>query len=152
MSENADRPLIETVLQIALDAHSGQVDKAGLPYIRHPLRLMARAETEEQKVTALLHDVIEDSDQTPESLREAGVPAHIVEAVDVLTKRDGEDYEAFISRVMENQLAASVKIRDVEDNMQVQRLNRPLEEADLQRLARYQRSWLRLKRALEADS
>lgn len=150
MSEEG-RPLIEIALQIALDAHSGQVDKAGKPYIHHPLRLMAGAEPEDEKIAALLHDVIEDSEHTPETLAAAGIPEYIVEAVDVLTKRDDEDYEAFISRVMTNRLAAAVKIRDVEDNMYVQRLNRPLEEADLQRLARYQRSWLRLKKVLEEE-
>lgn len=132
--------LVEKSLAIALDAYKGQVDKAGQPYILHPLRLMAKMETEAEQVVALLHDVVEDSDYTPEDLVEAGIPERLVEAVLQLTKNEGESYEHFVQRASSNDLARKVKIADIEDNINVLRLN-TLEDKDLSRVAKYHRAW-----------
>jgi hypothetical protein len=143
--------LLETALQIALTAHAGQQDKAGRPYILHPLRVMGAMHTDEERAVALLHDVIEDGDWDRARLLEAWIPAEVAEAVETLTKRDGEDYAAFIDRVLGNPLAARVKRADIEDNLQVLRLP-TLSDADLARVAKYHAAWRQLTAALAESS
>lgn len=140
--------LIENALQIALTTHAGQQDKAGRPYILHPLRVMAAMQTDAERAAALLHDVIEDGDWDPVRLIDAGIPEQVADAVDTLSRRKGEDYEAFIDRVLENPLAARVKRADLEDNLQVLRLP-SLKDADLIRIAKYHRAWRRLRAAMD---
>ena len=135
--------LIEKSLSIALDAHAGQTDKTGRPYILHPLRIMAKMDADEEMAVALLHDTIEDSDHTAESLLNAGMPSDIVDAVECLTKVYGEDYEQFIERVMKNELAVKVKKADIEDNLNVLRLNKLIDD-DLKRVRKYHEAWKRL--------
>jgi len=132
--------LIEKSLEIALDAYSGQTDKAGKTYILHPLRLMAQMETEEEMAVALLHDVIEDSEYTTEDLLNNGIPAGVVEAVQCLTKKPDENYESFIERVLENKLATKIKQADIEDNINILRLQ-SVNEKDLERVAKYHNAW-----------
>ena len=132
--------LIEKSLSIALQAHSGQLDKAGQSYILHPLGIMAKMDTEVEMVVALLHDVLEDSDYTAESLLQAGIPSNIVDAVQCLTKIDGEDYQQFIERVQINSMATKVKKADIEDNLDVLRLD-TLNDADLARVRKYHEAW-----------
>ncbi len=115
--------LIDTALRIATAVHAGQTDKAGRPYVLHPLRVMAAMDTDEERAVAVLHDVIEDTDYDVDGLIEAGTPAPIAEAVACLSKRDGGDYPPFIARVLENPLAARVKRADVADNIDVLRLS-----------------------------
>ena len=135
---------IERALQIALWAHRGQVDKAGQAYILHPLRIMLRLGGESEKVTALLHDVVEDSDITMEHLRGLGFADEVLTALDCLTKRDRELYDDFIGRVLGNALAVKVKIEDIKDNMDLTRLSE-VTEKDLARLAKYHRALKRLQ-------
>jgi len=132
--------LIEKSLQIALTAHMGQTDKAGETYILHPLRLMGKMTTDYERATALLHDVIEDSDYTADRLAEEGIPAEVVKAVLALTKRRGDSYEDFISRAKDNALARTVKKADLEDNINVLRL-KEIVEADFRRLQKYLKAW-----------
>jgi len=132
--------LIEKSLEIALSAYSGQIDKAGKTYILHPLRLMAQMETEEEMAVALLHDVIEDSEYTAEDLVNNGIPAEVVNAVQCLTKKPNEDYESFIDRVLENKLATKIKQADIEDNINILRLQ-SVNEKDLERVAKYHNAW-----------
>ena len=136
--------IIEKSLEIALKAYAGQTDKAGETYILHPLRLMARMETEEEKSVALLHDVIEDSDYTAEDLINNGIPTNVVDAVLSLTKQNGENYEKFIERVLKNKLASKIKIVDIEDNINILRLN-SINNKDLERIAKYHKAWQTLK-------
>ncbi|MGO4741698.1 HD domain-containing protein [Bosea sp. 2KB_26] len=86
-------------IEIAAKAHDGQRDKAGEPYIAHPMRLMARflaSGQEQNAIIAALHDVVEDSDWTIEDLRREGFTENVVSAVDALTRRDGEEYITFV--------------------------------------------------------
>jgi (p)ppGpp synthase/HD superfamily hydrolase len=136
--------LIEKSLKIALNAYSGQRDKAGRTYILHPLRVMSRMDTEEEMAVALLHDVLEDSDYTAEDLLREGIPSIVVDAVQQLTKKSRESYDEFVDRVAENPLARKVKIADIEDNINVLRLER-LGDRDLERVVKYHRAWQRLK-------
>ncbi|MBK1621915.1 hypothetical protein CKO42_26820 [Lamprobacter modestohalophilus] len=140
---------LDTALKIATEAHAGQTDKAGRPYILHPLRVMAAMKTDDERAVAVLHDVIEDTDYDVPALVAAGIPEPIAEAVAYLSKRDGEDYPTFIARVLENPLAARVKRADVADNIDVLRLQ-SLRDKDLVRVARYHRAWHQLNAALES--
>ncbi|HBP6378489.1 GTP pyrophosphokinase [Pseudomonas aeruginosa] len=137
------QPLIELALHRALKAYGGKVDKAGKPYILHPLRLAARLDDQISQSVALLHDVIEDSDTTEDDLREEGFPESVISAVVALTRRKGESYEAFIDRVRVHPLARKIKLLDIEDNMNLLRLN-AVSENDLKRIAKYHRAWKRL--------
>jgi (p)ppGpp synthase/HD superfamily hydrolase len=136
--------LIEKSLEIALKAYSGQRDKAGKTYILHPLRIMSRMETEEEMAVALLHDVIEDSEFTSADLLGEGIPPIVVEAVQLLSKEEGENYHDFVDRVAENPLATKIKIADIEDNINVLRLE-AIGEKDLERVAKYHRAWKKLQ-------
>ena len=140
--------LIETSLQIALRAYAGKIDKAGREYILHPLRVMAKMKTDLEMSAALLHDVIEDSQITAGDLLAEGIPARVVEAVQYLSRNDGEEYEAFVARVKKNPLAARVKIADIEDNIDVLRLT-SLDEWDLARVRKYHSAWRLLQEESE---
>jgi (p)ppGpp synthase/HD superfamily hydrolase len=131
---------LERALERALQAHRSQRDRAGAPYILHPLHLMFQClDDPAAMVVALLHDTVEDSTLTLEDLRADGFPADIVEAVDALTRRKHESYEAFVHRAGAHPLARRVKQADIEHNMDLRRLN-TLGPADLERLQRYHRA------------
>jgi len=129
-------PTLERAIGIACEAHVGQVDKAGEPYILHPLRLMVRMTTEAERITAVLHDVVEDSSFTLEDLIAEGFAHEIVHAVDALSKREGEDYMQFVRRASEDPIARRVKRADLEDNLDLTRI-RDLTDHDLERARRY---------------
>lgn len=115
--------MINKALKIATKAHEGQTDKGGQPYIFHPIRVALNCKTEEEKIVALLHDVVEDTSITLEDLRMEGFDNEILEAIKCLTKIDGESYPDFIKRVVQNRIATHVKIEDIRDNMDVSRLD-----------------------------
>jgi len=136
-------PTLEDAISLAVEKHRGQVDKAGQPYILHPMRVMCRMKTEQEMMVAVLHDLIEDTDVTLDDLREAGYPEAVVTAVDYLSRRDGESYEDFTKRIMGNPLAVQVKLGDLLDNMDIRRID-SMDEDDLERLKRYQWAWREL--------
>ena len=130
---------LDAALLLAVQAHSGQKDKAGKPYILHPLRLMLKCDTDDERIVAVLHDVVEDSDVTVQHLEGIGFSSSIIDAINCLTKSDGEPYEGFIQRVSANILATKIKIKDIRDNLDVSRLE-SLTESDLQRIKKYHQS------------
>ncbi len=136
-------PTIDDAIALATEAHRGQKDKAGKPYILHPLRLMLAMASEHERMAAVLHDVVEDSGVALEDLARRGYPREVVAAVDCLTRRKGEGYEAFIQRLKPNPLARKVKLADLADNMDLSRLPDP-KPRDHQRLARYRAAWKKL--------
>ena len=136
---------LERAIEIAAKAHAGQVDKAGQPYVLHPLRMMLAVTTPEARLAAVLHDVVEDTAVTLDELRAEGFPASVLEAVDALTKREGEDYEAFIRRVAPNPIAREVKLADLRDNSDLSRIAEPTER-DRERIRKYQRAIAYLER------
>jgi GTP diphosphokinase / guanosine-3',5'-bis(diphosphate) 3'-diphosphatase len=135
--------LLITAIALAKKSHQNQFDKAGKPYINHPIRVMNSVESYEEKIVAILHDAIEDSDLTLTDLVELEFPIGIVEAIEAITKRNGEDYEAYLQRVMANAIALRVKIADMQDNMNIDRISNPTEK-DWQRLQKYQATLPRL--------
>lgn len=135
-----DAALLEHAIALACRAHRGQRDKGGAPYILHPLRLLHRMATVEEMIVAVLHDVLEDSPCTADRLREEGFPPPIVAAIEYLTRQDGETYDAFIRRVRDNPLARRVKMADLEDNLNILRLE-SVGQRDLDRLRQYHRAY-----------
>jgi (p)ppGpp synthase/HD superfamily hydrolase len=132
---------LERAIAIASQAHEGQVDKAGAPYILHPLRMMLSVDTPEARMAAVLHDVVEDTPITLDQLRGEGFPETVIEAVEALTKRPEEenDYDAFIRRVAPNPLARTVKLADLRDNCDMSRIAQPTEK-DRRRIEKYKRA------------
>lgn len=135
---------LERAICTALEAYGGDTDKAGEPYIRHPLRVMQAVETDTERVVALLHDVVEDSENhTLDDIRER-FDEEVHDAVECLTKQDGEDYlEEYIPRIAENDVARAVKRADIEDNLDLTRLPE-LDEDDTDRIRKYHRALQRL--------
>lgn len=133
-------------IELAVKAHDTTMNKDGTPYILHLLRLMMAADGYPAKIVAVLHDTIEDTPLTLQALADEGFPHRILEALDAVTKREGEadDYEAFIERIVLNPLAVEVKLLDLYDNIDVTRLP-VLGDWELQRTAKYHRAILRLK-------
>lgn len=123
---------LEKAISLASEAHSGQLDKAGRPYILHSLRLMLKFESEAEMIIAILHDIVEDCDVSLEAIKGHGFSHEIVDAIESITKRDGEAYEDFISRVARNQLATKIKIEDLRDKLNLSRLNE-LTDRDIKR-------------------
>lgn len=128
--------MLDLAIKLAADAHAGQLDKAGKPYILHPLSLMLKFEEEELQIVSVLHDVIEDSEITLGYLSELGFSKSVVDALDALTKRAPEDYVDFINRVSKNLIATRVKIEDLTHNLDITRLD-IVRSDDLSRIEKY---------------
>lgn len=107
---------LDAAVTLATAAHAGQTDKAGAPYIGHPLRVMARVEGDDARMVAVLHDVLEDTSVTAEQLLALGCPEYVVAAVVALSKRPGESLDESMRRVAEHPLAVVVKHADLDDN------------------------------------
>jgi len=132
MSENN----LAKAIQIASAAHENQVDKANAPYILHPIRLMLKFSSVEEQIVAVLHDVIEDSDMTIDDLRKKNFSDDVLTAVDLLTKKPGQDYQNYLEKISENNLARKIKIEDIKDNLNLTRLT-SVSAQDLERAKKY---------------
>lgn len=130
--------LLEVAIKIAVEAHSGQLDKAGQPYVLHPLRVMLSLSDEKDRIVGVLHDVIEDSNITYDYLIANGFEGEteILEALESVTKKEDETYEEFIVRVALNSIGKRVKLADLEDNMDLSRIPKPTTK-DFERIKRY---------------
>jgi (p)ppGpp synthase/HD superfamily hydrolase len=127
---------LESAISIAARAHEGQLDKAGAPYILHPLRVMLRLTSFEERVVGVLHDVLEDTDISTESLRASGFSEVILSALHSVTKRPGETYDEFVLRAASNPIGRSVKLADLADNCDLSRMANPTAK-DFKRLEKY---------------
>ena len=131
---------LERAVAIAATAHEGQRDKADAPYILHPLRVMLRVTSEAERITAVLHDVVEDcAGWSFERLLGEGFSNEIIEALQSVTKRDGESYEDFVARACKNPIGRRVKLSDLHDNCDLSRISKPTDK-DHQRIARYRKA------------
>jgi len=113
--------MLTRAIEIAVEAHRGQVDKCKEPYILHPLAVMTAMDTHAEKIVAVLHDVIEDTDHSLLDLNLEGFSENIIDAIDAITKRDNETYFEYINRVKENPLATKVKLADLKHNSLLER-------------------------------
>jgi (p)ppGpp synthase/HD superfamily hydrolase len=131
---------LERAIAIAAKAHAGQVDKAGAPYVLHPLRVMLSMSSIDERIVAVLHDVCEDcAEWTLDRLRSEGFSNRIIDALQSVTKRDAEDYDDFVRRSAADRIGRRVKLADLHDNSDISRIAVPTER-DLQRIAKYRRA------------
>lgn len=140
--------MLDKAIKIAVEAHRGQVDKGGEPYILHPLRLMLKMATEDERICAVLHDVVEDSSITFEDLKTEGFSAAVIDALRCLTKEQKEEYGHFVERIMQNMLAAAVKLADLYDNMDLTRIKEPTKK-DYERVEKYKAAAKQLSNMLK---
>lgn len=141
---------LSKMLVLATNAHAGQYDKGGKPYILHPLKVMhyLRSEDEELQCIALGHDVIEDTDVTFAQLREDGFSDRVIEGIRCLTKQQGETYEEYKEKVFSNQDAMRVKMADLRHNTDIRRLKGATEK-DLIRTQKYYTFYLEIMAKLD---
>ena len=135
----SEQSMFDLALSIAKKAHKGQYDKAGVDYIEHPLFVASLVDTQEEKAVALLHDVLEDSPYTAEELILAGLPETVVSAVQILTKKKGQDYQQYLELVKSSPIARRVKLADLKHNSDLSRLA-TVTEKDLERLEKYKKA------------
>jgi (p)ppGpp synthase/HD superfamily hydrolase len=139
---------LDAAIGLAVEKHRGVLDRAGEPYILHPLRVMMRVRelggSVEAQMVAVLHDVMEDCGVTSADLRALGFSEAVVSGVESVTKRADEEgaeqYQRFVERAAQHPLGRLVKRADLEDNLDVRR-NAELTEKDRLRLNRYLRAW-----------
>ncbi|MFC0113296.1 HD domain-containing protein [Kibdelosporangium aridum] len=129
--------VLDDAIRIAREAHAGQVDKSGKPYIDHPLRVMARVKGAHAQMAAVLHDVIEDTSVTAADLRSQGCPENVVTAVIALSKIPGEPMPDYLRRVAADPIAVQVKRADIGDNTDPVRLAALEEETQNRLRAKY---------------
>ncbi len=127
---------LEKAIKIAVKCHKGQKDKGGKPYILHPLHVMNNVSSEDEKIVAILHDVIEDANYPIEDLKKEGFKDQIIEALVYLTHDKKVDYFAYIEKIKDNALAKTVKIQDLKHNLDVTRLE-SLDESAVNNLKKY---------------
>ncbi len=138
--------MLEKAVALAVEAHKGQLDKSGQTYILHPLRLMLQMDSEAEMITAVLHDVVEDSPWELEHLREMGFSDEVLEALALLTHDTAAlSYDNYIQRIKGNPLARRVKLADLSHNLDIRRLPAPLSMKDMGRLAKYRGAWESLR-------
>ncbi len=142
-----DMLTLDKAIAFAVKMHEGQKDKGGHSYIRHPLRVMEKMDTEDEMIVAVLHDVVEDTPASLDDLLRLGLTESQINAVHLLTKKQGLSPEEYLDGIMQSPIARKVKIADIEDNMTLWRMiNRNnLNEKDLQRINKYMKMWSTLK-------
>jgi guanosine-3',5'-bis(diphosphate) 3'-pyrophosphohydrolase len=128
---------IESAILLATEAHAGQTDKGGYPYILHPIRVMLAMKSDEAKIVAVLHDVIEDTPVKIADIKEAGYSEEVIAGLLAMTHKHNEPYFDYIDRVNDNDLAREVKLADLTDNMDISRLPGLPTEHDLKRTKKY---------------
>lgn len=130
---------LEQAIELAVTHHKGQKDKAGKPYILHPLRVLTAMETEEEQIVAVLHDVVEDTVVTIEDLKEDGFSENVLRVLRLLTKKPDDEYFKYVKRIANNAIARKVKLADLEDNMDLSRLPM-ITDDDRARLIKYKKA------------
>ena len=140
--------LLETAIRLAAKVHKGQVDRFGKPYILHVMRVMMRGHDLNEQVLGALHDVIERSALTLDDLARKGFSPRILQALDHISRRGEETYEAYIDRVIQDNLAIRVKLHDLADKMDLLHVDQ-LDPSDLKRYNKQLTAYHRMKRLVE---
>lgn len=131
--------MLEKAIAIAVEAHRGQIDKAGKPYILHPLRVMLAGKTEDEMICGILHDVVEDTPISIEMLEKEGFSDAVLEALELLTRDSKTPYQDYIEAISKNPLAIHVKLYDLHDNLNRDRIIFPT-QADEERMEKYKKA------------
>ena len=129
-------PLTKRAILFAFDAHRGQYDKSGLPYITHPLHVAESMESEDECVVALLHDVLEDTDITIEDLTRIGITDRQIAALKLLCHDDSVPYLEYVQAIRVDPIARTVKLADLYHNSDLTRLN-VITTQDIERVEKY---------------
>ena len=132
-------PLTYKAMHIAYNAHQGQLDKSGAPYIFHPIHLAEQMTDEKTVCVALLHDVVEDTEYTFEDLINMGFPNEVIEALKLLTHADDVPYMDYVKALSVNPIAKAVKIADLTHNSDTSRLD-VVDEWALKREEKYKKA------------
>ena len=135
---------VERAVVIAAEGHAGQLDKAGNPYLLHPLRVMLRLDTDEERMAGVLHDVVEDCGWSIDDLRAEGFSEVVLRAVEAVTKREGESYDDFVTRAAADPIGRRVKLADLEDNCDLSRISNPTTK-DFERIEKYKRAIAKIR-------
>lgn len=143
--------MLEKAIEIAVEAHRGQIDKAGKPYILHPMRVMLAGKNEDEMICGILHDVVEDTPISLEMLQEEGFSKTVLDALALLTHDRSVPYQTYIEALTQNELAVRVKLYDLHDNLNRDRLSF-LTVEDERRMEKYKKSQTYLLRFLNSDS
>ena len=130
---------VKKAFNIAYNAHAGQYDKSGIPYIFHPVHIAERMSSVDEIIVALLHDVVEDTKLSLKDLQKEGTQENILEAIALLTHDKSEDYMEYIKKIKKNTLACTVKIADLEHNSDITRIDNPSVD-DYKRLDKYKKA------------
>ena len=125
-------------MKFAYEKHSGQLDRAGLPYIFHPFHLAEQMNDEDSVVVALLHDVVEDTDTTFDDLESMGFSDRVIAAIKLLTRQDTTDYFEYVKKISTDPIATKVKIVDLDHNSDLSRLKK-VSEKDIARVEKYKK-------------
>ena len=137
--------MLEKAIELALKYHKGQIKNGtGEEFILHVLRVMIKMDSEDEKISAVLHDIIEKSNCTLDILKEQGFSNKIINTVDALSKRKGEDYSDYIKRVKKDPIAVKVKIADLEDNMDIRNI-KDITSIDIEKMNRRKKYYMELK-------
>ena len=141
--------LLGKVLVLATNAHAGQFDRGGKPYILHPLKVMhyLKTDDEELQCIALLHDVVEDTDTSWKDLEALGCTERVLNAVRALTKLPGQTYDEYKEVVFANEDAMRVKLCDLRHNTDIRRL-KGVTQKDIDRIAKYNRFFIEIQAKL----
>ena len=129
-------PLTKQAMKLCFEAHAGQVDKCGIPYVNHPLHLAEQMRSEDEVCVALLHDVMEDCGKTPDDLRAIGISERVIETLLLLTHDGATPYLDYVGNLKDDEIARKVKVADLRHNSELSRLDTVFEK-DLQRLRKY---------------
>lgn len=130
--------MLSSAIRIATQAHDGQYDRGGMPYILHPLKVLHYCKSQDEEILciAVLHDVVEDSSVTWSDLSEACMSERVISAVRALTKIPGQSYDEYREAVFSNRDAMLVKLADLRHNTDIRRL-KGVTVRDRERMARY---------------
>ena len=136
--------------ELAATKHFGQFDKAGRPYFEHvsKVRYLLKSDDDELNAIAILHDIMEDTDVTPEYLRSLGFSERVINGIVAMTKRSGESYDDYIQRLLQNRDASLVKMADLRHNSDIRR-QKDVRQKDFDRTVKYMKTYKLIKDALD---
>lgn len=130
--------MTKKAIKLMFEKHKDQVDKSGMPYVFHPFHLAEQMDDEETTITALLHDIVEDTNTTFEDLRKLGFSDNVINALKLMTHDKNVDYFEYVKNISKNPIARKVKIKDLEHNMDTSRLDE-VTDKDLERVKKYKK-------------
>ena len=130
--------MTKKAIKLMFEKHKDQVDKSGMPYVFHPFHLAEQMDDEETTITALLHDIVEDTNTTFDDLRKLGFSDNVINALKLMTHDKNVDYFEYVKNISKNPIARKVKIKDLEHNMDTSRLDE-VTDKDLERVKKYKK-------------